>query len=271
VMASRSADITWVERELFPGQSTFAGLVGRPFVFDVDDAIWLSTPGSPLAIERIVSRAAKVFAGNGFIADWMSQHAADVTVVPTAIDTDRFLPSPADDRPFTLGWTGTSANFRYLELIEEPLAAYLRARPARLVVVADRPPRLAALPPEKWTFVPWTAESETRCLASVDVGLMPLDDSDWARGKCGSKLLQYMATGIASIASPVGFSAELLAASDIGIGAATPDEWYSACHTLEGDEGLRRHMGACARRLAEDRYSVTTVGAAIAGEFNALR
>ena len=151
VVGSRRSDCTWLERELLPGLRTLEPLLARPMVFDVDDAVWLSRPAAEKAIGAIARRAAIIVAGNDFIADWMSQHCERVRVIPTAVDTDRFRPRIAkDDGPFTVGWTGVGDNYPYLAAIQAPLARFFATHPrARLLVIADRPPRLMAREPKR--------------------------------------------------------------------------------------------------------------------------
>jgi glycosyltransferase involved in cell wall biosynthesis len=257
VVGSRRADVTWLEREMIPAAFTLERAIRKPFVFDVDDAIWMGGPGAADAARRIAERAAVVMAGNGYIAEWFSRFNSDVRVVPTAIDTARFHPA-AIRRPasrFRLAWTGVAYNLPYLYAIEEALDEFLKTRDAELLVISDAPPRFRRISPASVVFVPWTPGVEAEALRTADVGLMPLPDDDWTRGKCSLKMIQYMATGIPSIVSPVGMNAEILEASAVGVGARDGREWREALSKLYEDGDLRLRLGKGARTLAVERFS----------------
>jgi glycosyltransferase involved in cell wall biosynthesis len=263
----RSA-VTWLERELLPGRLTLEPMLRRPLVFDVDDAIWLASPRAAEAAARIAARAAVVVAGNGFLADWFSGHCDDVRIVPTAIDTERFR--PASERhegrsEFVVGWTGSAATLRYLEGIEGALARAMSTDLGmRLVVIADRRPALPSLPSGRWAFVRWTAESEAESLREFDVGLMPLEDSPWARGKCSFKMLQYMSTGIPVVVSPVGMNAEILGMGEVGLAAGSETEWVDALASLAAAPDSARRLGATGRRVVEEHFSRNGITARLA-------
>lgn len=260
VLAARRNDVTWLRRELISGRKTLEPFAGRKRIFDVDDAIWLAY-GSSFS-ERIAEDCYGVIAGNEFIADhYCSQGAPRVWVVPTCVDTDIWRPAESDSharRPaWTIGWIGTWSNVKYLRRIEGMLADFLAAHAeSRLLVVCDRAPAFERLPPEKWRFRRWTQNSETSVLREMDVGLMPLDDSEWVRGKCAFKMLTYMATGLPVVVTPIGVNDELLRKADIGFGARTDDEWHRALQALYADRGRGARMGAAGRRVVEEGYSV---------------
>jgi glycosyltransferase involved in cell wall biosynthesis len=268
VIGTWRCDVTWLQRALLPGVPTLEPLLRRPLVFDVDDAIWLHRPFGERTCRGIARRARVVIAGNRCIADWFRAHARDVRIVPTAVDTERFQPRPpgeAEGDELVIGWIGTSGNLRHLEAIGGALARVLADFPrARLVVVSDGRPGLGALPPERVRHVPWSVEVEARAVAAMDVGLMPLADDPWTRGKCGFKMLQYMACGVPVVVSPVGVNAELLGMDEIGFPASTSDEWADALLALARSPDLRRHCGAAGRRVAVAHFSVPRVAALLA-------
>ena len=274
VLGSWRSDLTWLEREILPGYFTLERALKRPLVVDVDDAIWLTPPDGVRSCRRLAERADVVVAGNAYLADWFASRRATVRILPTAIDTDLFVP-PADDArrsgPFVVGWIGTKGNLPYLQSIEPALLAFFRARPdARLMVVADGPPVFQQLPPDRVTFVPWSAADEARHIQLMDVGVMPLPDTDWTRGKCGFKMLQYFACGRPAVASPVGVNRDILARGEMGIGATTEDEWTSALVHLYDQRDEARRMGARARQVVEQHYSVRVVAPALAELFKDL-
>ena len=259
LIASRFSDVTWLGRELISGRFSFEHLAGRKRVFDVDDAIWL--PYSRDFSAEIVEHCDGVIAGNRFLAEHYEKLGARVWLVPTSIDTDIWRPANKEmgkemGAKWTIGWVGSSANLRFLHTIEEPLADFLaQHRDSRLLIVCDRPPSFKKLTCE---FVQWTMENEVSFVNHMDVGLMPLDDSELARGKCGFKMLSYMACGIPVIATPVSVNGEILLRDEVGIAAQTSNQWFEALTRLHCEYALGLRMGKAGRKLVEADYSVAT-------------
>jgi glycosyltransferase involved in cell wall biosynthesis len=267
VMASRRTDITWLRRELITGRATLERFAGPKRLFDVDDAIWLAfkTPYT----ERIVSHCDGVIAGNRFLADHFEKLGARVWVVPTSVDTEVWKPAPKrENRCWTIGWIGTWSNIKYLRAVEEPLADFLaQHRDSRFLLVCDRKPRLKRIPADRWQFLKWSQEREVDLLRKMDVGLMPLDDSDWARGKCAFKMLSYMAVGIPVVVSPVGVNQEILQQDRVGLSAVTASAWYEALHQLFTESEMAAEMGKRGRQVVESKYSVRRTVSELAGIF----
>ncbi|HKR60385.1 MAG TPA: glycosyltransferase family 4 protein [Pyrinomonadaceae bacterium] len=256
ILASRTADVTWLERELVPNRKTLELSAGPRRIFDVDDAIWLNASRFS---EEIARRSHAVIAGNDFIADYYSRLGVRVYTIPTSIDTS--LWRPTDNKrngSWTIGWTGSSSNLKYLELIEEPLAAFLREHSeARLLIVCDRKPELKSIPAGSWRFVSWHPESEVGSVQAMDVGLMPLANDEWAQGKCALKMIMYLAAGVPAVVSPVGVAGKMLEHGEVALAARTADEWFSALGRLYDDSQLVINLKKHGRRLVEDQYSVT--------------
>ncbi len=273
VLASYRHDVTWLQRELVTGYPTLEGFLKRPFVLDVDDAIWLSPPLGGAVAAAAAKRADIVVAGNAWLAEWFSRHNRSVHVVPTAVDTEHFRqasPSP-DEGPFVVGWIGTSGNLRFLEDIGEAIARFLRDhKDARLLVVCDRRPALASVPGERWEYVPWSQDVEVTALQRMDVGLMPLANDEWSRGKCSLKMLQYMACSVAVVVSPVGMNAEVLSMGQVGMAATTEKGWYEALSFFYTDRAKRVECGRNGRALIEAHFSREHVCERLAGIFRNL-
>lgn len=264
VARSWRADLTWLEREVLPGSMTLEPVLHRPLVFDVDDAIWLLTPAHDKAVRAIAARSACVVAGNDFLADWFTPLAPHVERVWTAVDTDRFAPGPAADG-FVVGWSGSGSTLRYLEGRAGALARFLDAAPdARLLVIADVRPSLPDVPAERVEFVQWRPDLEATVLRQLAVGLMPLPDSDWARGKCAYKILQYLASGVPTVASPVGMSAQVLGMAEVGLAATTDDEWVEALLALYSDRDRAARLGHAGRSLVETHFSLPRIAEQLA-------
>ncbi|HEV2705923.1 MAG TPA: glycosyltransferase family 4 protein [Pyrinomonadaceae bacterium] len=270
VAAARFGEITWLQRELIPGRLTLENFAGRKLLFDVDDAIWTMQHGD--SVERIAERSRGVVAGNEFLADYFRRRGARVWVVPTCVDTDRWRPAPPvngrERAEWVVGWSGTSSNLKYLYAIEEPLADFLDGHDgARLLVVSDAEPRFRQIRGDRWRFERWSPTDEVRQAQQMDVGLMPLAATDWERGKCGCKMLTYMAVGMPTIASPVGVGADIMQQGEVGLAATTRDDWYNALCRLFDERALASRLGAAGRRLVEERYSVARHAATLAGIF----
>jgi glycosyltransferase involved in cell wall biosynthesis len=156
-----------------------------------------------------------------------------------------------------LGWVGHSDNLPYLERLDGVLGEIARRRPdTRLVVVADRPPRLAGIEVE---FRRWRLEDEVSCFGGIGVGLMPLDDGPWTRGKCAFKALQYMALGIPTVASPVGMNREVIRDGETGLLPADEQAWVAALERLLAEPAFAARIGAAGRRTVEQRYALDVV------------
>jgi glycosyltransferase involved in cell wall biosynthesis len=270
VLAGRGADLVWIGRSFVTGVEGLVGMTPHPRVLDVDDAIWLTTPGGVKAAGAFASRMDCVLAGNDYLAEWYGAYCSRVEVVPTAVDCARFRPRPpgvSHDR-FTIGWMGTAGNFPQLEMVRPSIARFLDAVPgARWLVVADRRPLWWPDADDRYHYVRWSAEREVALMQEMDVGLMPLDDSAWTRGKCSYKMLQAMAVGLPVIVSPVGMNRDVLALGDCGRAAVTADEWYDALADYHADETLRLRTGESARAIVLDQFDVPVVAKRIAWAF----
>lgn len=274
VLGARKSDVTWVERNFLPGLDDLVRLTRSPRVLDMDDAVWLSDPLGPRSAGRFARQFDAIIAGNAYLADWYSKHCSKVFVVPTAIDCERFKPSQDKvsaaraSEKFVIGWTGTAGNFKYLEAIERPLARFLRDHAsASLKIIADRKPSLRSIPEDRINFVAWDSDAEVAGLRDMDVGLMPLEDTEWTRGKCSFKMLQYMAMEMPVIVSMVGMNAEILKLGECGIGIRREAEWLDALTSIYENEALRARMGRVGRELAVSSFSVPVVAQRLANVF----
>ncbi len=257
VVRSRSYDAVLLQREMLSSLTTLEGLTGRPRILDVDDAIHLLRVGK--VAQKLAGMVDRIICGNTWLADWYARWNANVVVMPTGVDTARYVPTlvaPVGGR-CVIGWIGTSANFGYLQSLESALAEVLRSCPsARLLVVSDRAPSLPSLDPATWTFSRWSEATEIADIQRMDIGIMPLRDSDWARGKCSFKMLQYMACGLPVVVSPVGMNAEVLAQGACGHAATSTSEWIDALTSLVSSEQQRATLGGAGRKIVEQSYSL---------------
>jgi glycosyltransferase involved in cell wall biosynthesis len=233
--------------------------IAPAMVLDVDDGIFLAHPEK---FRGLASMCDLVIAGNSLLAERVAMVNSRVAVIPTCLDTHRHALKPAGEAPATarpvLGWTGTEHNLNSLRLVSAPLRALRRTHDFELSIIAERPPSLGELNLSGLDvrYTPWREETEIRDLHGFDVGLMPLEDSEWTRFKCGLKILQYMAIGIPAVASPVGVNRDIIRSGDNGFLAASQSQWTARLATLLDDPALRARMGAAGRATVEQRYSV---------------
>ncbi len=259
--------VLWVEKELLPFVPAILEGLLRPrrlrVVIDYDDAIFVryQEHPNPLVrgmlggkIARVMRAADCVVAGNRWLADYARDAGArSVEVLPSVVDPDRYRPRTPGTERITVGWIGSPATVHYLERLRAPLAALAKARRIRLLSIGAQPPMMDGLESE---FVPWSEAGEAAALRSLDVGLMPLAPGRWERGKCGYKLIQYMACGVPAVASAVGANCDIINHGVDGFLAQTDDEWVRCLERLLVDDNLYAAMAGTARRKVEEQYSV---------------
>lgn len=232
-------------------------------VVDYDDALFHQYDAHPsLWVRRLLGRkittvirlAHTVVAGNAYLADYARRAGAQrVVVLPTVIDLERY---PVKDRAshsrvFTIGWIGSPSTARYLQDIAPALAQVCADGRARVRLVGSGPIDLLGVPVD---VIPWAEETEVDEIHRFDVGIMPLPDEPWARGKCGFKLIQYMACGLPVVASPVGVNSEIVTEGVNGHLATSTQQWVQALRQLQTDHAARQRMGAAGRKRVEERY-----------------
>lgn len=272
IIGSRTHQVTWLQRELIAGLYTLERLLKPPIIYDIDDAIWMVSMLAEHTNRSIARRVDVVIAGNTYLADWYSQYAKDVRIVPTAIDTDRFIPPPSPTtEEFIIGWTGSFGNLPYLEMIEPALHRFLSTyQAAKLRVICDKEPNFHLLRDDQVEFIPWSPEMEVTAVQSMNVGLMPLEDTLWTRGKCSFKMLQYMSCQIPVVVSPVGMNNDVLAIDQVGLAAKTQDEWYEAIEHYYLDQAAVVSDGLAGRRVVLSHFSKPLVAKKIAVVFKSL-
>ena len=264
----RGADVILLQRRLLhPLHLRLLRGAARRLIYDFDDAVLYRDSYSPKGphsrrraarFRRTVRAADAVIAGNGFLAAEAARFcdARKVVVVPTCIDAGAY---PVRERParrdgLELVWIGSSSTLQGLERCGPLLEAIGEAVAGlRLRVICDRFPRLGAIPVIP---CPWSAEAEAGYLAEADVGFSWMPDDVWSRGKCGLKVLQYMAAGLPVVANPVGVHTEMVEHRASGFLADGPADWVEAVRALAGDPGLRVTMGRRGRQIAEERYGL---------------
>jgi len=269
-------DLAWVEAELLPWipwpLENLLTAAAVPLAADYDDAIFHRYDSHSFApvrsllgrkIASFMRRAKTVLAGNQYIASYARQAGATrVHLVPTVVDTSRYEAHHARrTHGFTIGWIGTPSTQHYIGLAGEALRFAHRSLKARIVLIGASRNPLADTPVE---LRQWRESTEATELAEIDVGIMPLSDSPWELGKCGYKLLQYMACGKPVVASPVGVNREIVEHGVNGYLASTSGDWIDAFRALHGDLNRASKMGSAGRAKVERAYSLAAVAPRVA-------
>lgn len=288
LLGARSYDAVFVQREAMlvgPAlvERLLAQVTGLPLLFDIDDAVWLDNGESsrfpiaarllkfPRKSHSLMKLATEVITATQYLADYASQYSQRVTVVPTVVSRETWQPmpgrldgafGPGDGIP-TVGWVGTHSTAEHLDIVVPALRALasegLKFR-VRLVG-ASRSFELDGVVVES---VPWREESEVDDFRRIDVGIAPIGDGLWSRGKGGFKAIQYMAVGVPMVASPVGGAAEFLEHGSNALLATSTEEWKESLRSLLEDRALRSRLSRAGRALVESRFC-TEVQADVVG------
>ena len=241
-------------------------LLDTPFIYDYDDAFYLKyrsgrlSPLQPLLgakSDRLMAGAVAVTAGNAGLAAYARRFNSNVTVLPSVVDTVQYRPAEIPQatpsrKPFTVGWIGTPSTAPYLKLLVEPLQQLALECSVRLLVVGGPAPTIDGVDVIE---EPWSLEEEVPLIQQFDVGVMPLPDTPWTRGKCAYKLIQCMSCGIPVVASRVGANVDAVP-PECGFLAQSTEEWLYSFRLLLADTNLRQQMGLAARLWVEQRYSL---------------
>jgi len=264
-------DLVYILREAaLLGPPIFERLIaqsGVPMVFDFDDAIFVSyrSPSNGyLSYLKFASKtkticriASHVMVGNPYLADYARQVNDHVTVIPTTIDTEKYRVPQRREKtgPPVIGWTGSHSTVQHLDTLRGALKKLAEKESFRLRVIGTP---TYELPPVEVEAMRWRADTELEDLSAIDIGMMPLPDDRWSKGKCGLKALQFMAAGIPTICSPVGVNTDIIQDDENGFLAATEDEWVEKLSRLLRSAELRQRLGHAGRVTVEEKYSAIT-------------
>ncbi|NOT40908.1 MAG: glycosyltransferase family 4 protein [Alphaproteobacteria bacterium] len=263
-----SYDAVWVQCDLLPylpGVLEVLPLGRRSrIVYDCDDAVYHTYDRHRLPLVRVflgrkleplLRRARAATCGNDYLRAYVGQFCAGSEIIPTVVDTVSYRARnwSLTSTPAAIGWIGSPSTWAYVKPLVPLLRDLTSRRSAtfRAIGVGAQSRDVA-----EFEFVDWTLETEVREIQRLDIGIMPLTDDPWSRGKCGYKLIQYMACGLPVVASPVGVNAKIVRHGENGFLAKTPDEWVSALNTLIADPALCQRMGQAGRALVEREYSL---------------
>jgi glycosyltransferase involved in cell wall biosynthesis len=262
----RSTVVVLHQIKLAAAEARLLGRFAPRLIFDYDDAIYVRRPrrlGEPADESRwrrlkfaATCKAVTVVApGNDVLAAAAAPYAHRIVTLPTALDVSRYRASTlTQDDPPTIVWIGNPENLIYLEILRPALARLTeRHRSLRLRIICSS---FLEWPDVRTERVLWSPQTEVDSLAGSHIGVMPLSDDEWSRGKCAFKLLQYMAASLPCVASPVGANTEAVVAEQTGLHARTTDEWEQALERLIGSPALRARFGAAGRAHVETRYGL---------------
>jgi glycosyltransferase involved in cell wall biosynthesis len=271
LLARDRFDVFFVYREAYPfGPPWFESTLmksGRPVIYDFDDAIFLSNASEanrfasalkyPQKIPSLVARSSLVLAGNDYLANYARAYNPAVRVLPTCVDTNVFVPRTtprSSNDPLVVGWIGTPTTAAYMKTMA-PVLGRLAARHDFLLRVSGSG---APLDFHRVRTINerWSLENEVTLFNECDVGVYPLADDEWAKGKCGFKAIQFMACGVPVVAAAVGVNTQIIQDGVNGFLASSEDEWEAKLSRLLADPDLRARIGAAGRRTIEERYSL---------------
>jgi glycosyltransferase involved in cell wall biosynthesis len=263
-------DYIFIQREAFmTGSTYFERKLAKSkaiVIFDFDDSIWLDDKSShhgilarlknPAKTAKIIALANKIIAGNNYLADYASAFNDNVQIIPTTIDTDRYKPAlKTSTSPVVIGWTGSFSTIKhFVEIIPVLLKIKVKYKDKVIFkVIGDDTYQHQELAIQG---IKWQAKTEVQDLQEIDIGIMPLPDNEWTKGKCGAKGLQYMGLAIPTIMSPVGVNTEIIEDGVNGFLADDKEGWYSKLEKLIEYPELRKELGAAGRKTVVERYSV---------------
>lgn len=271
-----SFNLIYIHREVAPlGPPIFEWILAKVFhkkiIYDFDDAIWLADRLDEPSlfkllkwrqkVKAICSWSYKVSCGNEYLRSFALQYNPNVIYNPTTIDCEKkhnidlYETKENYDR-VTIGWTGSHSTLKYLVVVEPVLRKIINEFPfVSILIIADQPPPLLL---ERLSFIKWNSHTEIEDLLKMDIGIMPLPDDEWAKGKCGFKALQYMALKIPAVVSPVGVNPTIINHGLNGYLASGDLEWYDYLSKLINDSTLRFNMGVAGRQKVIESYSVTS-------------
>ena len=264
-------DFVFIHREATPiGPPWFEWIIAKIFkkkiIYDFDDAIWLPNTSENNKIvagikwhskvKSICQWAYKVSCGNTYLSDFAKKYNSNTFVNPTTIDTIHLHNQVKNQNtePVVIGWTGTHSTMKYLHQIVPVLEELEKDFDFKFLVISNKAPDWSI---KSLIYKPWQKETEIKDLLQFNLGLMPLEDDIWAKGKCAFKALQYMALGIPALVSPIGMNNEVVEDGVNGYICNTPQQWYASLEEMINKPKLREDMGRLARYRIEQSYAVT--------------
>lgn len=270
LVKTRNFDIIFFQRDtivyIYPVLEKIIALLNKNIIFDFDDPIYLSPLNKKVGllfdflwdrkkIERIIKLSKYVIVGNNFLKNYAANFTKNVTVIPTSVNLSQYksLPKLTDaNGKVTIGWTGSQGTFNYLKKFFPIFIELAKKYKIELKVIGAYGPEISGL---KITYKDWNLNSEINEISSFDIGVMPLTNDEWSRGKSATKLLQYMAAGVPAVASPIGVNSEIIQDGTNGFLADSFDEWMQKISYLINDRVLANRLSLEAKKTVAAHYS----------------
>jgi len=270
----RTFDYIFVFRECTPLgppiiEFILARILKKKIIYDFDDAIWLrntSTENGAVRyfkwhskVKSICTWSYKVSCGNKFLANYAQSFNQNVEIIPTIVDTENIHtidPQTTRNKKLTIGWTGSFSTLKYLDPLIPIIKELELDYDFNFLVIANKDPQYNC---KSFKFLPWKEKTEIDDLKNIDIGLMPLVENDWSKGKCGFKAIQYMSLGIPALVSPVGVNTEIVDHGVNGYICSSKDDWTKYLIKLIENPEIRKNMGPSARVKIENKYSLKYV------------
>jgi len=266
-------DLYVFEHQAFPYFPVFleklAKRINPSMLLEFDDAIFL-TPLHGRKIPKLIAMSRHVIVGNNYLKDYAMKFNSHVSVIPTVVDTERYRTKQdyRTRREVNIGWVGLAYNLPYVQRLEGTFHKLMAEVDDFIItVICSKGLKMDGV---QTVFKPWNYDDEAKDIGTFDIGIMPLSDDEWAKGKCGLKVLQYMACGVPVVASPVGVNQDIIKDGKNGFLASSYTEWLEKLILLVQNEELRRKFGRKGRETVEDRYSLKLWGPKVASLYKNL-
>lgn len=277
LLSVRRFDFIFIHREATPigppiVEWIIANVFKKKIIYDFDDAIWLEDPeekGTLKAwlkckwkVAKICKWSYKVSVGNEYLAGYAGRFNKNIVVNPTTVDTEGYhnpalfdAPVQAHDEKVVIGWTGSHSTLHYLKDIIPVIKRLESFYGFTFLVIANKQPSFKL---NSLKFIKWSKPTEIQDLMPIDIGIMPLTDDPWSKGKCGFKAIQYLALGKPALVSPVGVNQKIVQHGVTGFHCQIVEEWKSKLELLLNDAALRKQMGKEGRKFVENNYSASS-------------
>jgi len=270
ISKSWNYDVIFIQREIIPHIYPILPIIikklNHNIVLDFDDAIWMYHTGRKRnvfnflryekKVPKIIELSKYVIVGNKLLKRYAIRYNENVAIIPTPVDTDEYKPmeygKPSDK--VVVGWSGSQSTNSYLNLLTNVRRILEKRYNITFRVISNNLRHIGYT--DDISFVPWSMETEVQELQKLDIGLMPMTDTEWNRHKCNFKMIQYMGVGLPTVCSPIGMNKEIIDEGKNGFFATTDDEWVDKISALIEDATLRKRIGLAGRKTAEKKYSV---------------
>lgn len=262
-------DIVFIQRQAYPIGGLFferiLSLLGKPFIFDFDDAIFLPASSSqnsfiekfrrPEEVSKLIAMSNHVIAGNYYLAEFATRYNKNVSIIPTCIDTDKYYPFTCElpIKKIVIGWIGSVTTAEFISILKDTFSELSKRKNIIFKVIGGD---LNFCQNPGIINISWSIDEEIKHLKTFDIGIMPMPDNEWTRGKCGFKAILYMSMGIPCVCSPVGVNKEIIKDGINGFFADKPEEWIDKLSLLIDNAELRKKIGLAGRKTIEEKFSV---------------